>query len=682
MSGASSGFRSVGGVRQRVLTAVGALVLLTLVSSALGLFRITRVNRKLEAIHGVTVPLTRLAARLQTDGDIYARELSKRLGPEARLDSYRRSRTLPLWIRDLLRGSLGSARQLLGSEEPWADASSKQAWRAWGENLDRAILELEEASLLLSERLSRGDAGEVEPLAARWHAALEQFSRQLEWGTLESEKLLRQAFSDARENTSEVRSGLEAILAVLFALSLLLFWIGEKALRPLGELTRLARAITERGGVFLREDKVLLDGFVGTDEVSTLGRELHRMATALMEREKSVEEQRQRLVQSNQQLREVRDLNRDILSGIESPLVVTDLAGVITQANARAVSWLEAADLTHLTGTRLLVWPRLQASSLNGATLGSGLEAVRRGGTERLEWKEERSGSVFAARFFPLKQGDSETVRGAIVVFDDLTEERRLADRLRHAENLASIGRLSAQVAHEVRNPLHSIGLEAELALETMEKGSSGGSSVRSALQSILTSVERLEGVTETYLKLARPGGSVAQASETDLGDCLEEVLATYGSQLEASRIRVDWSRTTRARIAADAPLLEQAIGNLLRNSIEALLESRTESPSIRFEIFENESDSSLCLAIEDNGPGVPKALQGRLFTPFVTGRASGTGLGLSFVRKTVEDFGGEVRLVPRPGARFELRFPRAPSLMNKEFQSERSRIEEANSAR
>jgi len=292
---------------------------------------------------------------------------------------------------------------------------------------------------------------------------------------------------------------------------------------------------------------------------------------------------------------------------------------------------------------------------------------------DRQEWQDEESQSVFAARFFPLRQGDSGEVRGMIVVFDDLTEERRLADRLRHAENLASIGRLSAQVAHEVRNPLHSIGLEAELALDSIEKGKGQSPQLKQAFQSILTSVERLEGVTESYLKLARPGAFVslgrgadsrASGNKVDLGECLESVLATYGPQLEASRIRVDWKRTGNpgpTPVTTDGHSLEQAIGNLLKNSIEALLEGEIEAPEIRFEL-ENRADRHALLAIEDNGPGISPTLRDRLFTPFVTGRAQGTGLGLSFVKKAIEDAGGEVRVARKArGARFELLLPLCP---------------------
>jgi nitrogen-specific signal transduction histidine kinase len=83
-------------------------------------------------------------------------------------------------------------------------------------------------------------------------------------------------------------------------------------------------------------------------------------------------------------------------------------------------------------------------------------------------------------------------------------------------------------------------------------------------------------------------------------------------------------------------------------------------NPEIRFALARKGLDRAV-LSIEDNGPGVPAALFETLFTPFVTGRAQGTGLGLSFVRKTVEEHAGEVRYLSQSsGARFDLSFPLA----------------------
>jgi signal transduction histidine kinase len=258
----------------------------------------------------------------------------------------------------------------------------------------------------------------------------------------------------------------------------------------------------------------------------------------------------------------------------------------------------------------------------------------------------------------PLRQEEGQP-HGAIIVLDDLTEELDLQERLRRAENLAAVGRMSAQVAHEVRNPLHSIGLEAEMAAEMAAR--LGSVPLKQSLHSILGSVDRLQKITENYLKLSRL--SDGQKAWVDLGEVLESVLATYAPVCESQGVRVDWTREMNANLMiwADRDLIEQVLGNLFRNSIQALENlEMPHGPTISWTLGNTES-GKVWLRIEDNGPGISPEVKGKLFTPFVTTRAQGTGLGLSFIKKVLEDHGGSIRNLDRPegqGACFEMSLP------------------------
>ncbi|MBI2711818.1 MAG: HAMP domain-containing protein, partial [Bdellovibrio sp.] len=339
---------------------------------------------------------------------------------------------------------------------------------------------------------------------------------------------------------AELRTGLEMILVIVVLMSLLLLWLGERALRPLVELTLLARQITRRG--LRKADKSLLPviPISRSDEVSQLAREFHSMATALLEREKTVEAQKARLLEQNRLLKENMDLQQ----------------------------------------------------------------------------------------------------------------------RLRQAENLAAVGRMSAQVAHEVRNPLHSIGLEAEMAVEMASQ--MGDPTLKQSLQSILTSVDRLQKITENYLKLTRL--SDGQKAVVDMSEVLDSVLATYLPVCEVQGVQLSVSVEERAslKVWADRDLMEQVLGNLFRNSLQAL-ESYTKvegGPSVSWAMGNTES-GKFWLKIEDNGPGISAEIQEKLFTPFVTTRAQGTGLGLSFIKKVVEEHGGSIASHRRTsGACFELVLP------------------------
>ncbi len=638
-------------LRSRILAGVGTLALLSLFGSAASLYRITEVNRGLDAINLVSVPLGRILVQVRSDAILYGREFERRLGVQHWSDAHWQPRPIPRWIEDVLLSEIQKSAELVAQELPWADEPARASWREWHRRTRETLEGLQQESARLFQALEKHDLEEAARIHPRWVSSHEAWGRSLDWAVEEQEKGVRATFGRAESRVSQLRTGLEVVLGVVISLSLLLLWLGERALRPLQDLTRLVRDIARRGE-FRKEDKSLLPELMlaRNDEVSQLAREFHRMATALLEREKVVETQKTRLQDQNRMLRDMGELNHNILNSIESVLVVTDLEGRIRQANPGAVKWLGRSQ-EELLDQPL---PGLQdvAALLD---LAAALERLRGGAeTIRVEPHSVSNGRTLGGMLMPLRSQEGVTT-GAILVLEDLTESRALEQRLRHAEKLAAVGQMSAQVAHEVRNPLHSIGLEAEMALERAQGLASP--ELKQSLASILQSVDRLEQITENYLKLSRL--SPGKASRFDLGDVLESVLATYAPAFESSGTRVDWSRPPHAlQVEGDRALLEQALGNLVRNSLQAL-EGRQQG-SIRFVLGQLES-GRVFLRIEDNGPGIAESLRGQLFTPFLTTKASGTGLGLSFVKKVVDDCGGEIFCLPTragQGATFELCLP------------------------
>lgn len=656
-------------LRSRILGFVGALIVLSLLGSTISLYRITEVNRLLDAINRVSVPLGRLFTQIQADAELLARELDRGLGNSHWKDPHWRPRPVPRWIADVLESEVARVGELMKNETAWAAADSRVRWQEWASQLSQDLTALRRDAARLATALEQKDLDSAAQLHPALVGSLENWQRQLQWGAIEYERSFRQTFSLAESRVTELRTGLEMILVVVVALSLLLLWLGERALRPLGELTGLAREITRRG--LRKEDKALLPEIAVNrdDEVGQLRREFLNMATALLEREKTVETQKQRLVEQNRLLREMGELNENVLKSIEPALIVVDLEGKIAQANPAAARWLDPgaegqAIPQTILGTELGAWPRVRQLELDGLTAADG-------GSRKLE-PRQLEGRMYGAEVFSLK-GEAGEARGAILVVQDLTEELDLQERLRRAENLAAVGRMSAQVAHEVRNPLHSIGLEAEIASDLATR--LGNPALKQALQSILSSVDRLEKITENYLKLSKL--SAGAKGRVDLGEVLEAVLATYAPVCESRGVKVDWKREAGAtgglEVFGDRDLLEQVLGNLFRNALQAVEGPSSRIARIEWSVGRAES-GAVWVSIRDNGPGISEEVRARLFTPFVTTRAQGTGLGLSFVKKVIEDHGGRVVCAePRPGegARFEVSLPAAPELAPEGFQPE-----------
>ncbi len=506
-------------LRRQILTFVSAMVLLSLVSSTTSLLRITEVNRLLEAINHVSVPLGRLLAQMQSDAEVFRRELDRGLGRSHWKDPHWHPSPPPRWIEEVLLSEMASVDELIRNDSEWTHPEARVHWLEWSSQTSAKLTNLTSDAARLFFALETRDEVAANEIDSKWTVNVEEWKRHLQWGASEYEHLLRRGFSIAENRVAELRTSLEVILAVVVLMSLLLLWLGERALRPLTELTQLARDITRRG--LRKEDKSLLPNLSLSrkDEVNQLSREFHLMATSLLEREKTVESQNNRLQEQNRLLREMSDLR----------------------------------------------------------------------------------------------------------------------ERLRQAESLAGVGRMSAQVAHEVRNPLHSIGLEAEVAAEMAAR--LGDVALKQSLQSILYSVDRLQKITENYLKLSRL--SNGRKAVVDLGEVLRSVLLTYAPVIENQNVLVEWSQESNSslQVWADRDLVEQVLGNLLNNSLQALALSQ-EKGAIFWRLGNTES-GMVWLRIEDNGPGIAPELRQRIFTPFFTTRAEGTGLGLSFIEKVLEDHGG-----------------------------------------
>jgi signal transduction histidine kinase len=207
---------------------------------------------------------------------------------------------------------------------------------------------------------------------------------------------------------------------------------------------------------------------------------------------------------------------------------------------------------------------------------------------------------------------------------------------------------LLAELAHELRQPLTGIRANAELLLESHGEDAA----VRARAEAIVQQTQRIQLLVERARRRGPPQpdarGDLNQAIET-AWSLLEGDAAKQGAVLERNLAPVP-------ALSAEQVALEQIFGNLLRNALEALA---GRSDHIRVSTASVAGGAEAI--VEDDGPGIPDELRARLFSPFATGRASGTGLGLHICRSLAEEAGGALELLEGgPGARFRLRLPAA----------------------
>ena len=222
------------------------------------------------------------------------------------------------------------------------------------------------------------------------------------------------------------------------------------------------------------------------------------------------------------------------------------------------------------------------------------------------------------------------------------------------AERMATVGRLSLKVAHEVRNPISAIELNAEM-LQDIVLARSGPDMEEAGglVASIRDQVNTLDALTEEYLAFARfPRPHFEEESINhlvkELADFVRPVATRQGLTMH---VETDASVPT---MEIDRGLLRQAILNLVKNGLEAL------SRGGELTIASRVTGDTVDITVSDTGAGIKHEVAERLFEPFFTTKPQGTGLGLSIARQITEEHGGELRWENRPGggASFIIRLP------------------------
>jgi two-component system OmpR family sensor kinase len=231
----------------------------------------------------------------------------------------------------------------------------------------------------------------------------------------------------------------------------------------------------------------------------------------------------------------------------------------------------------------------------------------------------------------------------------DARERQEAAARAARGEALS---KMAAMAAHEIRNPLGVIRGTVELMIERASATLTPRD--RTGLEDVLGEVERLRRLTEDLLDLSADRPLALGALQPQV--LLEEAARTTEASFPGIRVRLAVEGEP-PEVEGDAGRLRQVFANLLQNAAQAQGQGEVR-------LVAGVDGAQLVVRVEDDGPGVPGPIRARLFDPFVTGRESGTGLGLALCRRLVERHGGTLRLVPesRQGSTFEVRLPVRPA--------------------
>lgn len=232
--------------------------------------------------------------------------------------------------------------------------------------------------------------------------------------------------------------------------------------------------------------------------------------------------------------------------------------------------------------------------------------------------------------------------------------------RARGAERLAEIGAMTGGLAHEIKNPLSTIGLNAQLLGEGLDELQPEQPVTRDHRDRLLRrtaslrrEVERLRGILTDFLNYA--GELRLDPKPQDINRVVGELIDFFAPQAEQNgvRLRTDLS-VANPVTTCDAALLKQALLNLLLNAVQAM--SGSNAPTTKELIVrtarKTDTDGAPLMVIHviDTGPGISDEAKSRLFTPYFTTKAGGTGLGLPRTRRIVDAHGGRIEVISQLG--------------------------------
>lgn len=351
---------------------------------------------------------------------------------------------------------------------------------------------------------------------------------------------------------------------------------------------------------------------------------------------------REALVREGELLAAQKEWFRTTLTSIGDAVIATDLDGLITLMNP------VAEKLTEWKSEEAIGKPLTDVFQIvNQDTrkpVENPVEKVRRlnhvVGLANHTVLISKGGQDFAIddSAAPIRDSNGKIV-GIVLIFRDVTQQRALEAALKSNERLALSGRLSASIAHEIHNPIDTVG--NALFLLNQQVGTEP--KTRQLIETAQREVQRVAEISKNMLSLHRES---RVTSKVKLSELLEGVVALVKETIAKGRRNIEVIPGFEAEVVVEGfpSELRQVFTNVIKNAVEATADGG--QISIYSEVARESGQSGVLVRVIDNGVGIPKQVQSKLFSPFVTTKEdNGTGLGLWVSRSIMEKHGGSIRL-------------------------------------
>ena len=427
------------------------------------------------------------------------------------------------------------------------------------------------------------------------------------------------------------------IIAVTTILALLAAWLISRGItRPLALLTAQTRALAGGSG----SSRVEISS---GDEVGGLAQDFNRMATELESRNRHLLETLAELDRSRQQVTGERNFMEGVVNSISSAILPFSRDGLLlsVNTNGRMILGKQAAVGRHYRDI-FARWPDLVAR-IEATVAGKrpfGRAPFTTGSDDRTRH--------FDIGIFPI---GAEMELGITVTMRDETEKERMREEMTRLDRLASLGRLSAGIAHEIRNPLTGI----TLLLDNLHDRPACDRESRELMKRGLEEIERVEKLINALLSYATPPRS--EFRESDFNLIIEETLLFFRKACEKEGVALVSNLEDIPALILDPDKMRQLLLNLLRNALIATASGGVISVAVA------RKEGMAELVVSDSGQGITAEDIEHVFEPFFTRSRGGTGLGLSISQRIVEEHHGTITVASTrgEGTVFTIRLPLRP---------------------
>lgn len=323
---------------------------------------------------------------------------------------------------------------------------------------------------------------------------------------------------------------------------------------------------------------------------------------------------------------ELRLYNERIINSVASGIMAVKSDGLITTVNPEAerVFGYKKDQLIEYNIKSLEEIDPLWQKMKQAMTVGKPI--IR----DEVEIQNKNSDKIPIGFNITLLDTPGKGVTGCVLIFKDLSEIRRLEEKVKQNERLSYLGKMASWVAHEIRNPLTSIDGFAQLLMNIQDR-----EKLHSYIEEIRKGTQRINHIVDDILTFVR--SKKMELKEINLKDLIENML-------QAVKVQVIIEGVEEPAVRGEEESLRRLFVNLINNSIEAMDENGL------LKINFKKTNNFILTEIIDNGKGIDEKDLKNLFTPFFSTKTRGTGLGLAIVKKIVDDHHGKIEMKSKLG--------------------------------